>query len=104
MQTAQAVLKQAVSDFKNWLAALSDYGKHPDKYTGRPKMPKYKKSEQATFILTNQDAVIYPVYDKDGNPVPGCISLKLPGMKKNYPILYGFTSDGRLNPCQKRSA
>ena len=97
MQTAQAVLKQAVSDFKNWLAALSDYGKHPDKYTGRPKMPKYKKSEQATFILTNQDAVIYPVHDKDGNPVPGCISLKLPGMeKKDYPILYGFTSDGRL--------
>lgn len=97
MQTAQAVLKQASSDFENWLRALSDYKKHPDKYTGRPRMPKYKKSEHAAFTVTNQDAVIYPAYDSDGNQIPDCIRLKLPGLnKKDYPVFHGFRTDGRL--------
>ncbi|WP_049962404.1 RNA-guided endonuclease InsQ/TnpB family protein [Oribacterium sp. FC2011] len=58
MQTAQAVVKQAVQDFKNWLATIKDYKKHPDKYLGKPKMPHYKKSA-CTVTITNQDAVVY---------------------------------------------
>lgn len=97
MQTAQGVLKQAAGDFKNWLTALRDYKKHPEKYTGRPRMPHYKKSDKATFTVTNQDAVLYPVEDKHGQPVPGQVRLKLPGMQKEeQPILYGFSNEGRL--------
>lgn len=59
MQTAQAVVKQAVADFKNWLTALRDYGRHPEKYLGKPKMPHYKKTSEATFVISNQDAVLY---------------------------------------------
>lgn len=59
MQSAQAVLKQAVSDFKNWLSALRDYRKNPSKYLGKPKMPHYQKNDSMTFTFTNQDAVLY---------------------------------------------
>ena len=44
MQTAQAVLKQAVQDFKNWLSALRVYKKTPSLFTGKPKMPHYKET------------------------------------------------------------
>lgn len=34
MQTAQAVVKSAVSDFRNWLSALKEYQKHPESFLG----------------------------------------------------------------------
>ena len=88
MQTAQQVLKDAVHDFKTWLDSLKKYKKDPSNYTGKPKMPGYCKSNRKTFTVTNQDAVIYPVIDKNG-----CITgneLKLPGFKKKerVPINY----------------
>ena len=73
-QTAQAMVKQAVTDFKNWLASLREYKKHPEKYLGKPKMPRYKKSDLTTVIITNQDAVLYR--DDIG------MSLKLPLQKQ----------------------
>ena len=51
-QTAQQMVKQTVTDFKNWLASLREYKKHPEKFLGRPKMPRYKKSDLATVIIT----------------------------------------------------
>ena len=74
MQTAQAMVKQAVSDFKNWLAALKIYKKYPERFLGRPKMPHYKKLDLATVTITNQDAVLYPA--ENG------VSLKLPITKE----------------------
>ena len=73
-QTAQQMVKQTVTDFKNWLAALREYKKHPEKYLGKPKMPRYKKSDLTTVIITNQDAVLYR--DDIG------MSLKLPLQKQ----------------------
>ena len=60
MQTAQAVVKSAVTDFKNWLASLKEYNKRPEKFLGKPKMPGYKKSDLCTFAFSNQDVVLYP--------------------------------------------
>ena len=76
MQTAQAIVNQAVQDFKNWLASLKAYKKEPSGFLGKPKMPKYKKQLYATFTITNQDAVLYPVTDGNGS-VAGT-ELKLP--------------------------
>ena len=54
-QSAQATIKEAHSKFVEWLKALKDYSKNPSKYTGRPKMPKYKKSGGcSSFQMTNQ--------------------------------------------------
>ena len=73
MQTAQAVVKQAVQDFKNWHKSLAAYKKDPSSFLGKPKMPRYKK-HPCTFTITNQDAVIYP----DG--------MKLPGIKTRLEV------------------
>ena len=73
-QTAQQMVKQSVTDFKNWIASLKEYKKHPEKYLGKPKMPRYKKSDLTTVIITNQDAVLY--WDDIG------MSLKLPLQKQ----------------------
>lgn len=73
-QTAQQMVKQSVTDFKNWLTSLTEYKKHPEKYLGKPKMPRYKKSDLTTVIITNQDAVLYR--DDIG------MSLKLPLQKQ----------------------
>ena len=74
MQSAQAVVKQAVTDFSNWLKALKDYKKDPSKYLGKPQMPHYRKSNTITFCITNQDAVFY--FTDHGT------LLKLPGVKE----------------------
>lgn len=74
MQTAQAIVKQAVTDFSNWLKALKDYKKNPSKYLGKPDMPHYKKTNGTTFSISNQDAVLY--FTDNGT------LLKLPGIKE----------------------
>lgn len=74
MQSAQAVVKQAVNDFSNWLKALKDYKNSPSKYPGRPQMPHYRKQDIITFSITNQDAVLY--FTDRGT------LLKLPGVKE----------------------
>ena len=64
MQTAQRVLKEAVTVFRAWLSSLKEFRRAPERYTGRPCMPKYLKNDRHTFYITNQDAVLYPVYRK----------------------------------------
>ena len=79
MQSAQDVLKQALSDFYNWLAALRDYKENPSKYLAKPKMPHYKrKGGHCTYTISNQDAVLYPVDDT----LPAGAMLKLPKARK----------------------
>ena len=73
MQTAQAVVRQAVQDFGNWLAAVRAYKKDPSSFTGKPGMPHYRKAP-CTFTLTNQDAVLY------GR------TLKLPGTRNRLDV------------------
>lgn len=54
-QTAQHVVREAVEDFTTWLKSLKEYKRNPSKYTGCPKMPRYKKASTRTTSLTNQD-------------------------------------------------
>ena len=82
MQTAQAMVKQAVTDFKNWLASLREY----------------KKQDLATVIITNQDAVLYP--SETG------VSLKLPIIKKRLSFSNiserAFLKEVRIKPYHGR--
>ena len=59
MQSAQATLKRACSDFQSWLSALGEYKKNPSLFIGKPRMPKYCKGNITAFTFTNQEAVIY---------------------------------------------
>ena len=58
MQTAQHVVKQACADFQNWLRALRDWKRHPEKYLGKPRMPGYVKTSLGQILFTNQECVI----------------------------------------------
>lgn len=59
-QSAQHVIKDACNSFKNWFKALKSYKKNPSSFTGKPKMPKYRKSGGSYIVkLTNQDVVFY---------------------------------------------
>lgn len=89
MQTAQAVVREAVQNFKDWLAALRAYKKDPSRFTGKPAMPHYKKTARSTFKVTNQDAVLYL------GKRPGDCLLKLPGLRERFPVS-GISKDSRL--------
>ena len=110
MQTAQRVLKEAVTVFRAWLSSLKEFRRAPERYTGRPCMPKYLKNDRHTFYITNQDAVLYPVYRKTDasgrkstdSGAPGeydGIELKLPLMKKRL-YLRHIAADSRLKEVQ----
>ena len=98
MQTAQAIVKQSVTDFNNWLKSLKAYAKHPEDFLGRPKMPHYKKDSLTTVTVTNQDAVLYP----SGTGV----SLKLPIIKKRLSFSniseHAFLKEVRIKPYHGR--
>lgn len=87
MQSAQHVVKDAVADFKNWLASLRTYKKNPSGFTGRPKMPGYKKSDVRTTEFTNQDCRVCDGY------------LKFPLTKQRLKL--GNIPDGSVLKCVK---
>lgn len=91
MQTAQRVLKEAVTVFRAWLSSLKGYRHTPDRYTGRPCMPKYLKGNMHTIYITNQDAVLYPVYretgTQDGKGTEGASASGYGGMELKLPLI-----------------
>ena len=109
MQTAQRVLKEAVTVFKAWLSSLKEFRRAPERYTGRPCMPKYLKGDRHTIYISNQDAVLYPVYREGscagntGSAHGGFagIELKLPHIRKRI-FLRHISADSNLKEVQVR--
>ena len=57
--TSQQCLKLLDGNWKSFFRAIKDYNKNPNKYLGRPKLPKYKsKNGRNILILTNQNCKI----------------------------------------------
>lgn len=53
-QVSQGVLKKCCGSWESYFKANRDYKKHPEKYKGKPKIPKYKKSGMTEVVFTNQ--------------------------------------------------
>ena len=94
MQSAQAVTKEVINDFNNWLKALAAYKKDPSLFTGRPKMPHYTKADHHTVTMTNQDCVVYE--NEDGSRY-----LKLPKTKRRLNVM--FPEDAVLKEVKIRA-
>lgn len=61
-QSAQQVLRLLEKNWKSFFKSIKDWTKNKEKYTGRPKLPKYKpKGGRNILILTNQNVKL-----KDG--------------------------------------
>ena len=55
-QTAQQTLRLLDKNWASFFAAIKDWKAHPEKYKGRPKLPKYKpKDGYFPLVLTNQN-------------------------------------------------
>ena len=64
--TASAVFNETIENLKSYFASAKDYKEHPEKYTGKPKLTKYKtKKSMSTFTCSNQECVIHT--SKKGN-------------------------------------
>ncbi|MGU8678919.1 RNA-guided endonuclease InsQ/TnpB family protein [Clostridium perfringens] len=60
--SSQMTLKILCRDWKSFLVSVKDYSKNPNKYLGKPKLPKYKKKDgRHICVLTNMQSQI-----KDG--------------------------------------
>ena len=58
-QTAQQVLREVCDTLIFFFRELNDYKEHPNKYSARPRMPKYlKKGHRHAFKVTNQCAKV----------------------------------------------
>ena len=54
-QTAQQTIKQVFRDWKSFFKAIKAYAKDPSKFTGKPRIPKYKKKDgTALTYFTSQ--------------------------------------------------
>ena len=81
-QSAQQTLKLLDYNWKSFFKAIKDWSKNKDKYTGRPKPPKYKpKDGRMVFILTNQqvrlrdDLLQFPQSFQGFTMKPRCVHL-----------------------------
>jgi putative transposase len=53
-QAAQKIIQLLDKNWKSFFVAIKDWKKHPNKYLGRPKLPKYKdKNGRQIFMLKN---------------------------------------------------
>ncbi|MFD3449754.1 RNA-guided endonuclease InsQ/TnpB family protein [Microbacteriaceae bacterium 4G12] len=57
-QSSQSIMKAVFQNWRSFFASLRDYQQNPNKYTGRPRIPKYIRSAEKEVLYTNQDCVI----------------------------------------------
>ena len=81
-QSAQQTLHLLERNWKSFFRSIKDWSKNKDKYSGKPKLPKYKpKDGRMVFILTNQqvklkeDLLRFPKSFKGFTMKPRCIRL-----------------------------
>ena len=74
VQTGRQIINEVYDSFKSFFAEIKDYWKHSLKYTGKPNIPHYIKSNETEVSFTNQDCRIYE-FD-------GITYLKMPTMPK----------------------
>lgn len=56
-QSAQQTLRLLTTNWKSFFKSITDWSQHPEKYTGKPKLPRYKnKNGRSVLIMTNQVA------------------------------------------------
>ena len=82
-QSAQQTLHLLDRSWKSFFRAIKDWSKNKDKYSGKPRLPKYKpKDGRMVFMLTNQqvklkdDSLRFPRSFQGFTMKPRCIYLR----------------------------
>ena len=81
-QAAQQTLRLLDANWKSFFKSVKDWSKNKDKYSGRPKLPKYKpKDGQMVLVTTNQkekkkgDLLTFPKSFHGFTIKPRCVTL-----------------------------
>ena len=81
-QSAQQTLRLLDANWKSFFKSVKDWSKNKDKYSGRPKLPKYKpKDGQMVLVTTNQqvkqkgDLLTFPKSFGGFTIKPRCVTL-----------------------------
>ena len=81
-QSAQQTLRLLDANWKSFFKSIKDWSKNKDKYSGRPKLPKYKpKDGQMVLFVTNQQVkqkgnlLTFPKSFRGFTIKPRCITL-----------------------------
>lgn len=53
-QTSQQIIKTLFKNIKSWQKARKEYIRNPNKFLGKPKLPKYKKETSVCFFTNQQ--------------------------------------------------
>ena len=82
VQSAQQTLRLLDNNWNAFFKSIKDWSKNKDKYTGKPKLPKYKpKDGRMVFVLTNQqvrlkdDLLHFPKSFQGFTMKPRCVRL-----------------------------
>lgn len=89
-QCAQQCLKTVAADLKAYVKSVKDWSHHPEKYKGKPRLPRYKKGlnqliipnqsckiEDGYLILTKTVRVPIPQWEKYGEKLEGFQQVRI---------------------------
>src|SRR6202007_2075341 len=75
---AQQVLKQLAEAWKSFFEALEAYKENPSKFTGRPKLPKYKdKTQGRNLLIYTEQAISKKALKKKGLIQPSKLDIQV---------------------------
>lgn len=72
------VLRQLDKIWRSFQAAMKAWDEHPEKFTGRPQLPKYKHKTEGRFLLTYDKQAISKKALKRGMLAPSGLDIEVP--------------------------
>jgi putative transposase len=84
-KVSQWVLQQVEHDWQAFFAALAEWQHHPEKFLGRPRLPKYKHKTTGRNLLTyTQQAVSKRVFKQKGVIQPSQLDITIETQQKSF--------------------
>ena len=91
-KVAQWTMKMVFQNFKSFFSANREYKEHPEKFTGKPRIPKYLDKEKGRYILTYTNQA----FSKREAVENGVIHLSGTGVRIRTGIAYGCIRQVRV--------
>ena len=78
-KVSNSILIQLHKAWMSFFEAMKEWNAHPEKFTGRPKLPKYKHKEHGRFLLTyDKQAIGKRIFKKTGMLAPSGLACLIP--------------------------
>jgi putative transposase len=84
-KVSQWVLKQLNRDWKSFFAAQAEYFRCPEKFSGKPKLPKYKHKTDGRNLLTyTRQAISRRAFEEKGVLQPSRLDITIKTLQKTF--------------------